>query len=131
MKNNFTFGTKAETLSFLKDKLKHSIIPDLFIFTVEGWLQNQDSIINQIKKRFKSNDLVAIRSSALNEDGLTEAMAGAFHSSLNVDISDLAELEKTIQKVILSYNKSNSGHKNQIFVQKMVTNVSIGNIFFI
>ena len=49
MKNNFTFGT-SETLSFLKDKLKRSTIPDLFIFTVEGWLQNQDSIISQIKK---------------------------------------------------------------------------------
>ena len=130
MKNNFTFGTKAETLSFLKDKLKRSTIPDLFIFTVEEWLQNQDSIINQIKKRFKSNDLVAIRSSALNEDGLTEAMAGAFHSSLNVDISDLVKLEKTIKEVIHSYKKSDLDLNNQIFIQKMVTNVSMSGVVF-
>ena len=32
MKNNFMFGAKAKTLSFLKDKIKSSTVSDLFIF---------------------------------------------------------------------------------------------------
>ena len=42
--SNNLFTTKAEVLSFLKPKLKHSKIEDIFYFTVDEWKNNSKKI---------------------------------------------------------------------------------------
>ncbi len=128
--NNFSFGTKAETLEALEDILRHSTIPDFFHFTVEQWNANPAQIISQVVERF-GNTVVIVRSSAQGEDREDCAMAGAYESIPGVIPVETDNLQKSIEQVITSYKlKKDTKEENQVIVQEMVSEVSMSGVLF-
>ena len=101
-------ATKAETLkdlSLLNKKLKFKI-PKIFFFNYKKLLNDRDTVIEKIKKKF-SNKLIAVRSSARDEDQKKQSNAGKFRSIMNVQ-SKQKKLVSSINKVFKSY----SAHRN-------------------
>ena len=62
------FKSKSLTLKLLKKQLKKSKIEDIFDFTVEQWINNENLILQKITKSFSTN--IIIRSSAIGEDSI-------------------------------------------------------------
>jgi len=125
----FHFSTKAGTLEQLAPKLKHSSIPPFLHFTVGEWETGKAGIIRQIQAKF--NSLVAIRSSALNEDAAEGSMAGYFHSALDVDARSAAAIAKAVEQVIASYeSRKGANRKNQVLVQEQVQGVQMSGVIF-
>ena len=73
----FKFGTKADTLHRLKNKLSKSEILYQIKFTINDVKNDIDSIIKDIQKSFQRSLVV---DSALNGDTHTSSMAGNYQS---------------------------------------------------
>ncbi|MGL1890185.1 MAG: PEP-utilizing enzyme [Spirochaetaceae bacterium] len=127
----FKFGTKAETLRTLENKLSKSTVLPQYSFVVQDYENNQDSVISEIKEKFSSNKLV-IRSSALNEDTENSSMAGNYESILNIDINDKNDIHRGAKLVIDSYLKGDQEQNplNQILVQPMLEDVTMCGVLF-
>ena len=121
-------STKAQTLKSLFGKLKHAKICEGFICTVDEWKSSKDRIIRDIQTQF-INEILIIRSSALNEDGLYASMAGAFDSVKNINSKDTVRLISGIDHVIQSYG-DNCNAGNEILIQTMVPDVSMSGVVF-
>ena len=122
MSSNIILGTKAETLLRAKKILGDNLFLSLIYFTVKEWRNNKSYIIKKIKKKFKNDKKLIVRSSCLNEDSKIFSNAGSYESILNVKINSL---ETAINKVISSYDKN---PMNQIIVQPMMENVAISGV---
>ena len=122
----FKFGTKAETLENLKKYLKIAYLPDQMYFTLHDWNKNSKSIIEKILSKYP-NKLIAVRSSGLNEDIVSQSLAGVYESEINVS-SNFLKIKKAIEKVANSYGTYN--RLNQILVQPMIENVDISGVIF-
>jgi len=121
--------TKAETLRFLKDRLKKSFIEEIYTFTTHNWKNNPSKILQEVQKRFGGK--IIIRSSAINEDTNDNSMAGYFDSILNIDSQNSKEIADAIEKVINSYNSKNSGSaSNQILVQSQSKDIVLSGVVF-
>jgi phosphohistidine swiveling domain-containing protein len=125
---NISFGTKAATLSALRDLVKHSTICDCCIFTVAEWHKGADGIVRRIRRQFDAGRII-VRSSALNEDGDVQSMAGAYHSVKDVDGGSEEAVRAAVRAVISSYG---DGHPdgNEILVQPMIADVSMSGVVF-
>ena len=119
---NPTKNNKALNLLFLKKKKFN--IPKLIIFKSSDFIQNNDKVVKKIQKNFK--ELVAIRSSATNEDTLNFSNAGKYKSIINAKTTDSRKLINNILSVINSYGKSK--FKNIFFVQSMVRNIKLSGV---
>lgn len=128
---HFKFGTKAETLFSLKNKITKSQILDQVTFTVEEFKNNKKNVINKIRNEISAK-LLVVRSSALNEDTHTSSMAGNYESILKVKKDDDSHLEDSINIVIDSYTKNNQlqNPQNQILVQAYLENVTMSGVSF-
>jgi glutamine kinase len=117
------FGTKAETLARLRDALQLAEVPRLIFFTTDRWRSQASSVLNEIKNEFEGQ-IVAVRSSAIGEDGHNSSMAGEFQSVLNVCVDDSTCVINAINMVVTSFEKKfqKENKKNQIIVQKMIKN---------
>lgn len=120
----FDFGTKAETLWRLKPLVTEVLIPELYFFALGEWTASKGNVLNTIHEHFGSS-VLAVRSSALVEDGSESSMAGAFQSLLNVDGNDLAELSRAIDRVAQSMTGDD---RDQILIQKMVEEVAVSGV---
>lgn len=127
----FKFGTKAETLKKLEDKLEKSTVLPQYSFTVKQYEENSELVIDSIKKQFSSRELV-IRSSALNEDTHNSSMAGNYESILSIDRTSDSEIRNASDIVIKSYLKGDQEQNpdNQILVQPMLENVEMSGVLF-
>ena len=127
----FKFGTKAETLKKLENKLKHSKVLQQIKFTVKDYEDNSDLVISNIQSKFKSQKLV-VRSSALNEDTHSSSMAGNYESILNVITLEKSSISNAIDLVIDSYLKGgqNKVLYNQILVQPQLEAVQMSGVAF-
>jgi phosphohistidine swiveling domain-containing protein len=126
IKMPFLFGTKSETLSRLKPIIRHSTILPIYSFTDNDWQRQRVKVLDEIASNFNSNALI-VRSSAQNEDGAENSMAGAFESCLNVDISNVDAVSQAVEKVLASF--SNCQHKlNQVLVQPMLENINMSGV---
>ena len=114
--------TKGKTLIKLK-KIGFNV-PKLKVYKVKEIKKNKSKIIKEILYFFK-NSKVAIRSSAVGEDGNKSSMAGKYKSVLNVDLENLI-IERSIDEVINSYK--NNYHSNEVIVQEMVKNVRLSGV---
>ena len=76
--------SKGQTLVYLSDKIKLCKVPKTKVFQVRNWKENKRSIIVQIKQFFKKEKFLAIRRSAINEDGIKYSLAGKYYSELFV-----------------------------------------------
>ena len=112
------FSSKAEVLYKLRNEKKFKLIPKLKIFKLSDYQKNQNKIINKIKKSFKTK--IAIRSSAINEDGNFFSNAGKYKSNINVDTKNSLSLNTKLKDVTNSLKKNNKNLfllvMNKIFV---------------
>jgi len=128
---HFKFGTKAETLNNLKNKVKKSNILEQYTFTVDTYANNKNLVISNIQNKFNAR-LLIVRSSALNEDTHNSSMAGNYESILKVKNNNNKILSDAVELVIKSYtkNKQFQNDKNQILVQEYLENVTISGVVF-
>jgi hypothetical protein len=121
----FIFESKAKTLENLHNNLQESKTLPIFKFSV-GDYKNDKNLIGKIQALF--NNIVAVRSSAKNEDSYNASNAGLFKSVLDIDVHDASVLDKAIQTVLRSYNDNNDD--NEIFIQPMLENVQFAGVAF-
>ena len=120
----FVFGTKAENLIRLSERLQLPRICDPLLLDVSHWQTEPAAIIDTVLKRFADSKLV-VRSSARAEDTMESSMAGAFTSVVNVE--PVAErISAAINDVVASYNGASDG--DQVLIQKMVEDVAISGV---
>lgn len=120
----FKFGTKAETLKSIGNHLPGVSVSDVEFFTVQEWQKDSAAILSRMETIFEKKYL-AIRSSAINEDGLIASHAGAFTSVLNARLGE--DFSVAVEKVIESYQASPSP-LNQILVMAMIEDVAVSGV---
>ncbi|MFA6295512.1 MAG: PEP/pyruvate-binding domain-containing protein [Candidatus Paceibacterota bacterium] len=116
-------GGKAKTLIGLKDLGFN--VPDFFVISSD--IQNITLIQNDIHRAYDDlGGLVAVRSSAVGEDGVVKSFAGQYKSVLNVSKERLIESIKECIKSLntdhaLAYSQNNAIGKMAVIIQKMVS----------
>lgn len=125
--------TKAETLDSLQNKLEKFVVPKLEYFTVYQWRNGADDILNQIQESFSSSR-IAVRSSALEEDGVDASHAGAYLSILDISVDSVCDLRSAIDNVVAAYDQKNqSGSSiddNQVLIQEYVAGTLMSGVIF-
>jgi len=131
------FSTKAKVLFNLESKIKKFKIPKFYFFQVSSWNLNQEYILNQIIKKFKTNNnpyisSLVIRSSASDEDSQVSARAGEYLSVLNVPYNNKKKIKLAINQVIKSYKKKflNNLESSEIIVQQMIKKTAMSGVVF-
>ena len=116
--NHFKFGTKAETLESLRNRLVLSSVLEQYTFSVSDYIKDKNNVFLSIQSNLKSK-LLVVRSSALDEDTHDTSNAGNYKSVLKVLKDDISALEKSIEMVVDSYNKGGRSQNNnhQVLVQ--------------
>ena len=121
------FETKAETLDFLKKKIKFSKIPKTYFFSVLDWKENKKLILSKIKLEFSGK--IVIRSSASDEDNYESSNAGKYKSFLNINSKNSRDVEKKIKNVIKGYGK-NCHKKSKVLIQKKISSINSSGVVF-
>ncbi|MCB1562215.1 MAG: phosphoenolpyruvate synthase [Alphaproteobacteria bacterium] len=121
-----SLSTKAETLLSLRDCVKASRVLPCRFFTVQAWSEDQNRLVDDILSAFPGQSLI-VRSSAANEDSLTESKAGAYKSCL--DICGEQALRAAIDEVIESYQSDNAD-SDLVLVQPMLDHVTVSGVAF-
>ena len=126
-----SFGTKAETLSALKDVIQSARVLPLEYFTVKEWRDNRQKILKKLKLSFEDRMLI-VRSSAADEDSSDTAMAGEYLSIANVSSSNEKEVIASVDDVIESYSKLENiaSMEDQVLIQEMALDVSMSGVLF-
>ncbi|MCG7537133.1 PEP-utilizing enzyme [Pseudoalteromonas sp. OOF1S-7] len=117
--------SKAETLQAIKERPLNARILDLVIIHYSEWLNMPEQCLTTVKSQFDSN--VIVRSSSQQEDTAGSSLAGEFLSVLDVPL-DSESLTKQINAVFASFGKV--APDDQVFVQKMLTNVEVAGVAF-
>lgn len=115
----FAFGTKAETLERLDGRLTSACVPVQRRFKVGQWRDDREGCTTSILQSLQSKSL-AVRSSALSEDGFMASNAGRFSSVLNVRPIP-HDFGAAVDTVIRSYGDDSADH--HVLVQPMVPDV--------
>ncbi len=123
----FILGTKAQTLDRLSKVIKKSQMPEQISFNLRQWKDSPDTIVDKIQKKF-NEQLLAVRSSAITEDGFQASNAGAYTSLLNIRCENRQDMYAAIETVFKSYPNNASEH--QILVQPMLKDVKISGVVF-
>ena len=118
------FGTKAETLQRVAPRLRSAIVLDLIYFTVEQWARTRNRCLQRVAARFGSATL-AVRSSALAEDGAQGSMAGAFESVLRVSGGYASAVGAAIDRVAAALT---GNPRDQILIQPMLEDVAVSGV---
>lgn len=121
----FEFGTKAETLALLNGRLEVGQFVAQLYFDLGSWRQDQDGVLNDIATQFPGG-LLAVRSSAVSEDGVEASMAGVFESRTDVPSQNRDATRAAIEAVYSSYPLIRMD--DQVLVQPMVQDVSISGV---
>ena len=121
------FGTKAETLLAIQNKLTDALVLPQISFTVKEWKLGAEDICHKCIETWR-NKKVIVRSSALNEDTQESSQAGKFESIGNVSLQNHQELVYAVDKVIGSYTEDRED--NQILIQPMLGDVKICGVAF-
>lgn len=123
--SSFRFGSKADTLSQLFSQQLNCLVPKFSCFTNQEWKNGQKIQLKMIAKHFPGKQ-IAVRSSALCEDGLGNSHAGEFTSILNIDPADEQELCHAIDRVFASYSKLCP--EDQVIIQEMVQDIEVSGV---
>jgi hypothetical protein len=114
--------TKAETLLYLAGR--GFPVPPLVFFTADEWEKQSDACLAKISGVPSTAVTLAVRSSALIEDGGGASLAGAFHTVPDVPAHSESALREAVAAVLASL----PGRDDQIIVQAMVENVSMSGV---
>jgi len=124
-------GGKAKTLIELKNLGFN--VPDFFVISSD--IQDINKIQDCIYKAYDDlSGLVAVRSSAVGEDGVVKSFAGQYKSILNVSKENLIDaIKECIESLntahALAYSKNKSIDKMAVIVQKMISAAISGVAF--
>jgi len=123
-------STKGNTLMTLKDKLSESYIEDIYLFTVQEYIEDKESIIEQVRQKFPDLSII-VRSSCSTEDGFASSNAGHYTSVLDIDSSNPSQICNAIESVYNSYSKQFSSIENeQILIQPQTADVLASGVVF-
>ena len=122
---SFILGSKGETLLRLKNIVKRSKIPQLYLVGYRSWTKLGNEIVSNILNKTDGKTKFAVRSSSTMEDAFTQSNAGAFHSELNVTRNGLDE---SINKVFHSYPKVDDAE--HVIVQDMAKDIIVSGVLF-
>ena len=115
--------TKGQQLLYLNDKINLFKIPKTIC------LKCTDKYSS--KKHHLKSDLLVIRSSASDEDGITMSSAGEYESVLSVPSNNSQKINEAINSVITSYKKKRPLlPDDEIIIQEMVQNTSMSGVIF-
>ncbi|WPZ36190.1 PEP/pyruvate-binding domain-containing protein [Thalassobaculum sp. OXR-137] len=126
LRRRFEFGTKAETLRRVGEYDSSLFIPVFEFFSVSDWAAGKSAWLLRLREKF-GGQLVAVRSSAADEDGAHSSMAGAYTSVLNVPADDPETVSAAVEEVLASYGAT-AGSGDQILVQTMVTGIDAAGV---
>jgi phosphohistidine swiveling domain-containing protein len=121
--------TKAETLTYLRTRLRQSIVDNQLVFTIDEWRTSTEAIIGRIQETF-SDRFVIVRSSALDEDKERASRAGYYHSEPNVPCNDRGALIDAIRRVASSYSRDGrtADSNDQILIQPHIQDVLVSGV---
>lgn len=122
----FVFGTKAETMERLRACLPAGLIPPQVGFSARQWQEDAPAVLNSILQTLAPRSM-AVRSSALSEDGFSASKAGQYTSLLHVPPEEKA-LREAVQAVLDSYGPWDDD--NQVLVQNMLENTVLSGVAF-
>jgi len=127
----FQFGTKAETLERLTGILTRSTVPRFLYFTVGEYRRSPRAVQARIARQFAGHPII-LRSSACGEDGQRWAMAGQYHSVLNIQAESTAQVHEAVEAVIASYlrDRDTENPEDHIIAQLMVDSVCMSGVLF-
>jgi len=116
---NWLFGSKAETLEFLRDKVTAAEVLPQVVFSVGDWRDHHGRVLDRLHgEPWVRNGLLAVRSSSGHEDCQQESGAGRYQSLLDVRESQLRD---AIERVISSYGEVSAS--DQVLIQPMVEDI--------
>lgn len=132
LKKRFRFGSKAETLTRLQNRLTKCKVPEFLYFSLSDWASRQNEILDEVQAMFGGGTSIIARSSALSEDSELYAQAGAFLSVAHIDPNGRDAIRDAVNGVFASYQSANDGatDDDQILVQRMVSDVSMSGVVF-
>ncbi len=120
------FGTKAETLERLAPRLGCARVLPHICFSVGQWRRDRNGILARVAAESWGKDMLAVRSSAQNEDIATGSAAGKYDSVLGV--AGPAETARAIEQVIASFGSADE--RDQVFVQPQLCDVEMAGVAF-
>ena len=123
-------STKANTLIALKPRLKKSIIEDIYVCTVEQYMEDYVSVYHEIQKKFEGRNIV-VRSSSKSEDCFEFSNAGHYESVLDIVSSDYEAVKRALDTVSQSYKKDGEVvSQEQILIQSQTMDVVYSGVVF-
>ena len=93
-------------------------------FLDPGWQASRPRILQRIRDQFQGAKL-AVRSSALIEDGANESMAGAFLSLQHVNGASPGDVTDAITRVMQSMT---GNPQDQVLVQPMIEDIAVNGV---
>ena len=128
--NKNTLSSKAQTLLQVKSKVSIFIVPKLLHFDVNMFDGDGVNSLKKINKNF-DGQLVALRSSAADEDGHTNSYAGEYTSILNIPSDNTEKITEAINTVIDSYKKKRPLLPGDgVIIQEMVQDTIMSGVVF-
>jgi glutamine kinase len=122
--------TKAQTLESVQKKLSNFRVPEFIYFSKSEWLGQKKELLQKISSSFGEKEL-AIRSSASDEDGTSNSLAGEYESVLNVPSNEWVKVSSAIEHVFTSYQKNGErSDTDEVIVQEMVNNTTMSGVIF-
>jgi phosphohistidine swiveling domain-containing protein len=123
-------ASKSQTLQYVESRTLFFKVPKFLNFDVTLFLSSPDQVISTIINFF-DRKLIAIRSSAADEDGILESSAGKYKSLLNIESSRPKDVIFAINAVIDSYKKRRLTCKSdEVIAQEMVKNICMSGVIF-
>ncbi|MEL0029147.1 MAG: PEP/pyruvate-binding domain-containing protein, partial [Perlucidibaca sp.] len=119
------FSTKAGSLALLEGRLTGAEVLPQVLFSVGQWREDAAGCLARVQDAGWGN--MAVRSSSSREDGEQASAAGAFDSCLNVSTE---ALPAAVEQVISSMGGVAASSADQIFVQPMISDVSMAGVGF-
>ena len=122
--------SKAKTLKLVKNVVTLFKVPYVYSFNAINFESDRVFILEELSKKFQST-LIAIRSSAADEDGTLSTSAGEYDSVLNIPSNNTDKIIVAINTVIASYEKKRPLlPTDEVIIQEMVKNISMSGVIF-
>lgn len=124
--------TKVESLEYIKKTLGDLVFVDkLFAFTLKEWEDHKSDILTNVRNSFNLEEILIVRSSAVDEDNPTLTFAGFFCSVMGVKNSEV-EILDAVEQVIFSYSKNGrTPHpSDQVFIQPQLVDSIMSGVLF-
>jgi len=127
---NKKFKSKADTLTFLRNKITKGKVEKIFVFTAQNWKTDKSQILEKIKEKFYPNKVI-VRSSARGEDSVHSTEAGKYKSIQKISTQNEKIIKNAINEVIKTYSeKNNENQENQVLIQSQTTGVITNGVVF-